>query len=208
MVNAPWPACREPGEYLLIEDTTFAGLFAASGHHRLGIIGDGGRGLCLHSTLAMKVMAWDLTQKPEAVVVAYWASNVGRKPRARPVKPEVPGCGETTEVPSGGPKCSRRCPCRRRAAPGPLWPTGKPTSMNRFSAAATGRGFCDPRLPEPAAGGRSGATLGSVATGNGAGDGGVGDRARPGGGPTGAGSIKLHTACFSGPWRPAAGRKI
>jgi hypothetical protein len=63
-------ACLEPGEYLLIEDTThldYNGHDAAEG---LGISGKGGgRGLCLHSTLAMKVLAWDLEQRPEAVVV-------------------------------------------------------------------------------------------------------------------------------------------
>jgi Transposase DNA-binding/Transposase DDE domain len=62
-------ACQEPGEYLLIEDTTlldYSPHWATTG---LGVVGDGGRGLCLHSTLAMKVMAWDLEHKPEAVVV-------------------------------------------------------------------------------------------------------------------------------------------
>jgi hypothetical protein len=62
-------ACLEPGEYLLIEDTT---LLDYTSHHAvegLGIIGDGGRGLSLHSTLALKIMAWDLEQRPEAVVV-------------------------------------------------------------------------------------------------------------------------------------------
>jgi hypothetical protein len=62
-------ACLEPGEYLLIEDTTqldYSPHWATTG---LGFIGNGGRGLCLHNTLAMKVMAWDLEQRPEAVVV-------------------------------------------------------------------------------------------------------------------------------------------
>jgi hypothetical protein len=62
-------ACLELGEYLLIEDTThldYNGHDAAEG---LGMNGKGGRGLCLHSTLAMKVLAWDLEQRPEAVVV-------------------------------------------------------------------------------------------------------------------------------------------
>jgi len=62
-------ACLEPGEYLLIEDTTQLDYTLHNTVEGLGIIGDGGRGLCLHSTLAMKVMGWDLEQRPEAVVV-------------------------------------------------------------------------------------------------------------------------------------------
>jgi Transposase DNA-binding/Transposase Tn5 dimerisation domain len=64
--------CREAGEYLLIEDTT---LLDYTGHGRaegLGIIGDGGRGLSLHSTLALKVMAWDLEQRPETTLVGLF----------------------------------------------------------------------------------------------------------------------------------------
>jgi Transposase DNA-binding len=52
-------ACRQAGEYLLIEDTT---LLDYTGHAKvegLGFIGEGGQGLSLHSTLALKVSAWD-----------------------------------------------------------------------------------------------------------------------------------------------------
>jgi transposase-like protein/DDE family transposase/transposase Tn5 family protein len=62
-------ACLEPGEYLLIEDTTLLDYSPHQATTGLGFIGNGGLGLCLHSTLAMKVMAWDLAQRPEAVVV-------------------------------------------------------------------------------------------------------------------------------------------
>jgi Transposase DNA-binding/Transposase DDE domain len=62
-------ACLEPGEYLLIEDTTHLDYSAHPATEDLGINGRCGRGLSLHSTLAMKVMAWDLEQRPEAVVV-------------------------------------------------------------------------------------------------------------------------------------------
>lgn len=68
-------ACLEPGEYLLIEDTTLLDYSAHNAAEGLGIIGDGGRGLCLHSTLAMKVMAWDLEQRPEAVVVGLFGQQ-------------------------------------------------------------------------------------------------------------------------------------
>lgn len=62
-------ACRESGEYLLIEDTTHLDYSRHHATEDLGINGARGRGLWLHSTLALKVMAWDLEQRPEAVVV-------------------------------------------------------------------------------------------------------------------------------------------
>jgi hypothetical protein len=62
-------ACREPGEYLLIEDTTQLDYSSHRATEDLGINGSRGRGLRLHSTLALKVMAWDLEQRPEVVVV-------------------------------------------------------------------------------------------------------------------------------------------
>jgi hypothetical protein len=62
-------ACHEPGEYLLIEDTTHLDYSGHPATEDLGLHGTRGRGLCLHSTLAMKVLAWNLEQKPEAVVL-------------------------------------------------------------------------------------------------------------------------------------------
>src|ERR1035438_8878279 len=62
--------CRQPGEYLLIEDTTDLDYSHHPITEQLGLIGDGrGRGLRLHSTLALRVEAWNLEQRPEAVVV-------------------------------------------------------------------------------------------------------------------------------------------
>ena len=68
-------ACLEPGEYLLLEDTTQLDYSRHGATEELGIYGDDGRGLCLHSTLAMKVMAWDLEQRPEAVVVGLMSQQ-------------------------------------------------------------------------------------------------------------------------------------
>jgi hypothetical protein len=65
-------ACRQAGEYLLIEDTTlldYTGHLAVDG---LGFIGEGGQGLSLHNTLALKVMGWDLAQRPETTVVGLF----------------------------------------------------------------------------------------------------------------------------------------
>jgi hypothetical protein len=68
-------ACLEVGEYLLIEDTTHLDYTTHYAAEDLGINGKGGRGLCLHSTLAMKVLAWDLEQQPEAVVVGLMSQQ-------------------------------------------------------------------------------------------------------------------------------------
>jgi len=63
-------SCLEPGEYLLIDDTTDLDY---SSHHcctDLGQIGnEHGRGLWLHTTLALRVNAWDLNHCPEVEVV-------------------------------------------------------------------------------------------------------------------------------------------
>lgn len=62
--------CREPGEYLLIEDTSELDYSSHPGCQDLGPIGNGrGRGLLLHSTLAVRVEAWDLTHRPEGIVL-------------------------------------------------------------------------------------------------------------------------------------------
>jgi len=75
-------ACLEPGEYLLIEDTTLLDYSTHPATEGLGIIGNGGQGLWLHSTLAMKVEAWNLEQQPEAVVVGLLGQQCwAQKPR-------------------------------------------------------------------------------------------------------------------------------
>jgi hypothetical protein len=75
--------CCQPGEYLLIEDTT---LLDYSAHEAagLGVIGDGaGRGFELHSTLAVEVKAWTLEARPEGAVVGLFAQQC-RRPRRAP----------------------------------------------------------------------------------------------------------------------------
>src|SRR5271157_5734340 len=87
--------CRQPGEYLLIEDTSDLDYSHHPLTEQLGVIGDGrGRGLRLHSTLALRVEAWNLEQRPEAVVVGLmhqhcWAQrnrSQGRR-RDQPLTP-------------------------------------------------------------------------------------------------------------------------
>jgi hypothetical protein len=78
-------ACREPGEYLIIEDTTDLDY---TDHHPatedLGTIGDGsGRGFELHNALAVRVEAWNLEQRPEGVVVGLFGQRIST-PRPKP----------------------------------------------------------------------------------------------------------------------------
>jgi len=63
-------ACRQPGEYLLIEDTTELDYSSHRRTEQLGFIGNGrGRGILLHSTLAVRVERWSSEQEPEGVAV-------------------------------------------------------------------------------------------------------------------------------------------
>ncbi len=77
-------ACREPGEYLIIEDSSDLDF---SNHPRtqdLGVIGDGqGRGFALHSALAVRVEAWTLEQRPEGQVIGLFDARC-RRPRPAP----------------------------------------------------------------------------------------------------------------------------
>ena len=63
-------ACSQPGEYLIIEDTTDLDYTKHDTIQGLGPIGDGkGKGLWLHSSLAMRVENWTLEQRPEGTLV-------------------------------------------------------------------------------------------------------------------------------------------
>jgi len=77
-------ACQEPGEFLLIEDTTDLDYTAHPATEGLGRIGDGrGRGLRLHTTLAVRVQAWDLEQQPEGLIVGLLSQQC-TSPRPAP----------------------------------------------------------------------------------------------------------------------------
>ena len=76
--------CREPGEYLIIEDTTLLDYSHHPATEGLGRIGDGaGRGFELHSALAVRVEAWNLEQPPEGTVLGLFDQQC-RAPRAAP----------------------------------------------------------------------------------------------------------------------------
>lgn len=74
--------CRQAGEYLLIEDTTELDYSSHPQAEQLGFIGNGrGRGLWLHSTLAVRVEAWDLEQQPEGIAVGLLEQTRWIRPR-------------------------------------------------------------------------------------------------------------------------------
>ncbi|HYG35727.1 MAG TPA: transposase DNA-binding-containing protein, partial [Clostridia bacterium] len=59
-------ACRLPGVYLLIEDSTLLDYSHHPAIKDLGVISDGGgRGFELHSTLAVQVSGWNQEHHPE-----------------------------------------------------------------------------------------------------------------------------------------------
>ena len=65
--------CRQPGEYLLIEDTTQLDYSFHPATQDLGPIGNGGgRGLLLHTTLAVRVEQWTLEQRPEGLALGLF----------------------------------------------------------------------------------------------------------------------------------------
>ena len=77
-------ACREPGEYLIIEDTSALDFSRHRKTRDLGVIGDGkGRGFELHTALAVRVESWTLEQRPEGQVVGLFDQQC-RRPRPAP----------------------------------------------------------------------------------------------------------------------------
>jgi hypothetical protein len=104
-------ACRQSGEYLLIEDTTELDYSSHRRTEQLGFIGDGrGRGLLLHSTLAVRLEAWDLQQQPEGVALGLLEQTSWIRTR-RGLRP--PGAAhhstphQSQEIARSGPKVHR-----------------------------------------------------------------------------------------------------
>lgn len=72
--------CREPGEYLLIENPSELDYSGHPGCADLGPIGNGcGRGLLLHTTLAVRAAAWDRAHHPEGIVVGLLGQRCWRR---------------------------------------------------------------------------------------------------------------------------------
>ena len=74
--------CTWRGEYLMVEDTTELDFTSHVAALDLGRIGDdGGRGLFVHSTLALQVQGWNRQQEPAVTVVGlmgqrWWARTM------------------------------------------------------------------------------------------------------------------------------------
>jgi hypothetical protein len=69
-------ACHEPGEYLLIEDTSELDYTDHPATEEMGSIGDGrGRGLLLHTTLAVRIEGWDAQERPQGIVLGVLAQQ-------------------------------------------------------------------------------------------------------------------------------------
>ena len=65
--------CEEPGEYLVIEDTTLLDFTEHKGAKGLGPIGDGrGLGFLLHSSIAARVERWKDGTEPEVTLVGLF----------------------------------------------------------------------------------------------------------------------------------------
>jgi Transposase DNA-binding/Transposase DDE domain len=64
-------ACQQPGQYLLIEDTSILDFSDHPATEEMGPIpGDGrGRGLLLHTTLALRIEGWDVQEQPLVIAL-------------------------------------------------------------------------------------------------------------------------------------------
>ncbi len=68
--------CAQPGEYLIIEDTSALDYTGHPAEEEVGVIGDGrGRGFHLHSSLAVQVQGWSAEQRPQVRVVGLVAQQ-------------------------------------------------------------------------------------------------------------------------------------
>ena len=70
-------ACENPGDYLLVEDTTEIDFTSHSMTEGLGWTGDGGgRGMYAHTTLALKIEQWTPENEPEVTAVGLLGQKV------------------------------------------------------------------------------------------------------------------------------------
>jgi hypothetical protein len=81
--------CAEPGEYLIIDDTSDLNYSSHKNCSGLGQIGNQyGRGLYMHTTLVLRVEAWDLEHNPEVTAEGllgqrYWARHGGSRRKSK-----------------------------------------------------------------------------------------------------------------------------
>jgi hypothetical protein len=82
-----WQECRRPGDYFFVEDTTELDFSSHPAAEDLGRIGnDDGRGLFVHSTLAMRVDSWNAQEEPQVTLEGLAAQYCW----VRPPKASVP----------------------------------------------------------------------------------------------------------------------
>ena len=104
-------SCRQPGEYLIIEDTTLLDYSKHWATTDLGQIGDGGRGFELHSALAVRVEGWTLAQRPEGRVIGLFGQSC--------VTPRLAPADESRRQRLSRPRKSQRWAETFKAAGGP-----------------------------------------------------------------------------------------
>jgi hypothetical protein len=129
--------CTEPGEYLLIEDTSDLDFSTHRACKGLGQIGNQyGRGLLLHSTLAVRVSAWGLDHCPEVEVVGLAGQKCWARPKAKRSRKKEhwrKRLNRQRESERWG-NCSRKCHLDLKRSAGSMWPIGKQTFMRALSA--------------------------------------------------------------------------
>ncbi len=68
--------CQRPGDYLFVEDTTALDFSSHPAAEDLGLIGDGGgRGLFIHSTLALRIHSWSVDHEPQVTISGLAAQH-------------------------------------------------------------------------------------------------------------------------------------
>jgi hypothetical protein len=85
-------ACKEPGEYLLVEDTTDLDFSSHFMTEDLGWTGDGGgRGMYVHTTLALRIEGWTAENDPQVTVLGLAGQMVWRRQEKTPDRLEAKG---------------------------------------------------------------------------------------------------------------------
>jgi len=78
-------ACQNPGDYLLVEDTTDLDFTSHNETEGLGSIGDGrGLGMFLHTTLALKIERWTALEEPEVSLLGLFDQKVWAREEKTP----------------------------------------------------------------------------------------------------------------------------
>jgi len=116
--------CRAPGDYLFPEDTTSLDFSSHHSTEDLGFIGDGGgRGIHVHSTLALRIQSWNEQHEPLVTILGLADQVCWTRPQFK---------GATRE------KKSARLSRQRRQRESQRWaaavsPIGPPPAETRYT---------------------------------------------------------------------------